>query len=87
MVTDITRPDGSALTYAYDSLYYCSSYKQLSGGPTCLQHSYAYRNGSVTSAGGYKLTLQYNEIDPVDEMSGDFPHFTTCGTPVGAGAA
>lgn len=83
MVTDVTRPDGSSLTYTYDSLYYCSSYKTLSEGYACLQHSYAYRNGSVTSKGGYKATLQYNAIDPPSEMDGEFPDFNTWGTPVG----
>ena len=83
MATDLTRPDGSSLTYEYNSMYYCSSFKQTGETWSCLQHSYAYRNGSVTSKGGYKLTLQYNPIDPPSEMDGEMPDFATWGTPVG----
>ncbi|WP_457313479.1 RHS repeat-associated core domain-containing protein [Sphingomonas sp. UYAg733] len=83
LVTDVTRPSGAVLTYTYDSLYYCSSYKQLSDRYACLQHSYAYRAGSVTSKGGYRLTLQYDPIDPVDEFNGDSPDFNTWGAKVG----
>jgi RHS repeat-associated protein len=84
LVTDITRPTGAVLTYTYDSLYYCVSYKELSNGYTCLQHGYAYRAGSVSSKGGYKLTFQYNPLEfPPDESAGEFPDFGIWGTAVG----
>lgn len=81
LVTDVTRPSGATLTYTYDVLNYCSNYKQLAAGYACLQRSNAWRASSATSKGGYKLQFQYNPIDPVDEMNGDFPDFGVWGEP------
>jgi len=83
LITDASKPNGAHITYSYDSLYYCSSYKSLSNGYACLQHSYVYRAGSATSAGGYKLTYQYNPIDPWSESDGEYPDFDTWGAQVG----
>jgi len=77
LATDVTMPSGAVLTYSYDSLYYCVSYKQLSNRYTCLQHNYAYRPGTVTSKGGYTLKFNYNAIGSWSEADGDFPDFTT----------
>ncbi|WP_413415557.1 RHS repeat domain-containing protein [Sphingomonas sp. Sphisp140] len=84
LATDVTMPSGAVLTYSYDSLYYCVSYKQLSNRYTCLQHAYAYRPGSVLSKGGYKLKLNYNAIGSWSEADGDFPDFNTWSSAVSA---
>jgi RHS repeat-associated protein len=84
LATDVTMPTGAVETYSYDSLYYCVSYKQLSNRYTCLQHSYAYRPGTVTSKGGYQLKFNYNAIGSWSEADGDFPDLGTWGTAVSA---
>ncbi|MGK6320617.1 RHS repeat domain-containing protein [Sphingomonas sp. DT-204] len=48
-----------------------------------MQHTYAYRAGSVESTSGYKLTYGYEPIDSWDESNGEFPDFGTWGNQVG----
>ncbi len=84
LVTDATMANGATLTYTYESLNYCIDYKQLSDGYACLQHGNAYRASTVTSSGGYRLTYQYDPIDPWSEPDGEFPNFGIWGVPSSA---
>ncbi|MFA5965681.1 MAG: RHS repeat-associated core domain-containing protein [Sphingomonas sp.] len=63
-VTDITRPSGQKLTFTYDSMRYCSSWKP----DICMAHLYAYRIGSVRNSYGYAINFSYTlnneDIDP-----------------------
>lgn len=81
LVSDITRPSGATLTYTYDVLNYCASYKPAAAGYICLQRANAWRASSATSKGGYKLTFLYDWTEPADEENGAFPDWGVWGTP------
>jgi RHS repeat-associated protein len=83
LVTDKTSPSGAQITYTYQSLNYCVSYKELTDRFVCLQRGNAYRAGSATTRGGYRLSNQYPDIDPVDEFNGEFPDLNTWGKVLG----
>src|SRR5690606_21611936 len=65
--TDIVFPSGVKLTYNYSSLTYCSSTKPGGAeGLICIGHSTIYRLANVTSSYGYRIYINYAEMDPVD---------------------
>ena len=59
IITDITKPTGETLTYAYNSVQYCAATKSGSSGDICTQKRYAYRVSSVASNSNYKLNFVY----------------------------
>ena len=83
LVTDMTTPSGATLTYTYDTLNYCVSFKQTGDTYACLQRGNAYRASTVTSSGGYQLTAQYAAIDPWSEIDGETPDLATWGAQTG----
>lgn len=60
MITDIIEANGENLTFAYNSITYCKSWKPTSGDDICLTTATAYRLGSVTSNYGYQLSPTYD---------------------------
>ncbi|MBA4163082.1 MAG: hypothetical protein C0510_00395 [Erythrobacter sp.] len=70
LITSLTSPDGETLTYAYQSVQYCKTYKPSGFGYLCTLYGYAFRLASVTSSYGYRLqptysySYEYNPDDP-----------------------
>lgn len=63
IVTDVSRPNGEALTYSYDSAAYCSASKPGGAGDICTRHSTAYRITSIANNSKYKLSFNYDNWD------------------------
>lgn len=83
-VIDIVQPSGTTLAYAYDSVPYCSSTKELADGPHCIVTGNAYRISSVTSSYGYRLAFSYPNVDTSNSNDpGGFPELNAWSTPTG----
>src|SRR5262245_16622716 len=73
MILDVVGPDGTKLTFAYDSITYC---KTVNTRGICTLTGHAYRPASVTSSYGFRLLLAYGcdySYDPTDPYT--FPNF------------
>ena len=86
LITDLTTADGDKLTYTYEAVQYCASYKAGGGGYICTRTGYMYRLSAVTNSYGYQIKPTYSayayEYDPTaPETQPDFIEFST---PVGA---
>ncbi|MCI4590388.1 hypothetical protein MOK15_09810 [Sphingobium sp. BYY-5] len=64
VVSDVTRPSGETITYAYTGVQYCTSVKPSSSGTICLVKKTAYKISSVTNNSGYIVAFGYPAIDP-----------------------
>jgi RHS repeat-associated protein len=63
VVTDVTRPNGEALTYTYNNMRYCAETKPGADGDICMLHKTAYRISSITNNSGYRLDFLYANWD------------------------
>lgn len=60
LISDLTTPAGEKLTYSYQSVTYCKSYKPSAAGYICMIQGQALRLRSVTSSFGYRLRPTYS---------------------------
>ncbi|MEA3015888.1 MAG: hypothetical protein QOI38_610 [Sphingomonadales bacterium] len=58
-VTEIVRPDGARLVFAYDSIDYCANVHNN----VCAQMGKAYRLASVRNSYGYRINFAYDSYE------------------------